>query len=135
MAEEKKQDSQGPVVIRKGHVKPPPPGAKIEAPQVESLSPPPKKDDRPLWQRVAESKGAAPAPGAPAPRGAGPRRGPPRERPGPGGERHERGPRRERDDRSGAPRAAEGDRPPATPEPPPAPEAPVVDEGSFADML
>jgi small subunit ribosomal protein S1 len=137
MAEEKKQDSQGPVVVRKGHVKPPPPGAKIEAPEVEALPPPPKKDDRPLWQRVADAKGAAPGPGAPSPRGPAPRRGPPRGRPGPGGERRDRGPRKERDERAAPPRAAEGDRPrpPRTPEPPPAPEAPVMDEGSFADML
>ena len=141
MAEEKKPESQGPVVIRKGHVKPPPAGAQIEAPQEERLAPPPQKDDRlqkddrPLWQRVAESKrgegGAGPA--------AAPRRGPPRGSPsGPGGER--RGSRRDReraaDDRRGPPAAA-ADRPhPPTPsEPPPAPETPVVDEGSFADML
>jgi small subunit ribosomal protein S1 len=136
MAEEKKPESQGPVVIRKGHVKPPSAGARIEPPQEERLAPPPQKDERPLWQRVADSKaaagGAAPAPG--------PRRGPPRERhQGPGGDR--RGPRRERDrreqdDRRGPPAsAADLPRPAARPEPPPAPEAPVVDEGSFADML
>ena len=39
MSEEKKPEQQGPVVIRKGHVKPPPPGAKIEEPQVEVLAP------------------------------------------------------------------------------------------------
>ena len=57
MSEEKKA---GPVVIRKGHVKPPPPGAKIEAPEVEVLAPAEKHekpDPRPLWQRLAEIAG------------------------------------------------------------------------------
>src|SRR5512139_868074 len=92
MAEEKKSGPQGPVVIRKGHVKPPPPGAKIEEPQVEVLGPASaekkeRADPRPLWQRLAEEKsgGARRGPGGPggggsgggAP-GGGPRRGPPR---------------------------------------------------------
>jgi small subunit ribosomal protein S1 len=141
MSEEKKPGSQGPVVIRKGHVKPPPAGAKIEPPQEEVLAPAPgkaaKEDPRPLWQRLAEEKaGAHPAAagGPPAPR-----RGPPRggERPrGPGGGpgerrgREDRPPRPPREDR----RADAGPQLPAG-EPPPAPEPDAPDEGSFADML
>lgn len=133
MSEEKKPGSQGPVVIRKGHVKPPPPGAKIEPPQVEVLAPvakepPAAHDPRPLWQRLADEKargpGGAPRRGAGGPRGERPRdRGAPRDR----GER----PRRERGERS-----AEAAPPrPAPGEPPPAPEVATPDEGSFADML
>jgi small subunit ribosomal protein S1 len=75
MADEKKPESQGPVVIRKGHVKPPPPGTPIEAPQEERLAPaaapaPEREDRRPLWQRVAEEQ-ARPAGGGGAPRGQG----------------------------------------------------------------
>jgi small subunit ribosomal protein S1 len=142
MSEEKKA---GPVVIRKGHVKPPPPGAKIEAPEVEVLAPAEKHekpDPRPLWQRLAEEKAGAPDARAGAPRGprpadapGGPRRGPPRgDRP-----RDHRGPRdrgdRPRGERD-APREA-AERGPALPagEPPPAPEPVVAEEGSFADML
>src|SRR5512138_275568 len=83
MAEEKKPENQGPVVVRKGHVKPPLPGARIEPPQEEVLAPAPEKkeraDPRPLWQRLADEKtGAAPKPAGGAP-GPGPsRRGPPR---------------------------------------------------------
>ena len=94
MSDEKKREA-GPVVVRKGHVKPPPPGAKIETPVVEQLgaetgpSAPAVEDHRPLWQRLADSKtgasgaaGAAPAPARPAQPGR-PPRGP---RPGgPGG--------------------------------------------------
>jgi small subunit ribosomal protein S1 len=133
MAEEKKQ---GPVVVRKGHVKPPPPGAKIEAPQEEVLAPeaarPQKADARPLWQRLAEEKaGGAGAPARPpAPE---PRRGPPR------GDRppdRERGRKRDRPPRPREERQAEARDPrPGPGEPPPAPEAPAPDEGSFADML
>ena len=59
MTDEKK--TTGPVVIRKGHVKPPPPGTPIEMPVVESIEPaaavaPAKADARPLWQRLAEQK-------------------------------------------------------------------------------
>jgi small subunit ribosomal protein S1 len=140
MAEEKKPENQGPVVVRKGHVKPPPPGARIEAPEEEVLAPPPEKekkeraDPRPLWQRLAEEKSGAPKP----PPGAGPGpapRGPPRgDRPRDRGER--RGPR----ERPGHPReerradSAQASRP-AAGEPPPVPDAPAPDEGSFADML
>src|SRR5512138_2257981 len=139
MSEEKKS---GPVVIRKGHVKPPPPGAKIEAPEVEVLPPTTEKhekaDPRPLWQRLAEEKSGAPGASgaprpAPAPAPGGPRRGPRGDRPQRGDrrDRPER-PRRERDARG-----ADDDRGPKLPpgEPPPAPEAVVADEGSFADML
>jgi small subunit ribosomal protein S1 len=146
MAEEKKPGSPGPVVVRKGHVKPPPAGAKIEAPQEEVLVPAPakheKQDSRPLWQRLAEEKAAGaaaapPATGAPPraphpPRGGergGPRGGGPRERDrGPRRERPPRPPREERRTEPREPRPAPG-------EPPPAPEAAAPDEGSFADML
>jgi small subunit ribosomal protein S1 len=140
MSEEKKPGSQGPVVVRKGHVKPPPPGAKIEPPEVEVLAPatergaekPAAPDPRPLWQRLAEEKaGAAKPPAAPARR---PPRGerPPRDR-GPRGDRGRDRPPRERDER----RAGEPSAPPrpAPGEPPPAAEIPAPDEGSFADML
>jgi small subunit ribosomal protein S1 len=132
MSEEKKPESQGPVVIRKGHVKPPPPGAKIEAPQEERLEPAPQpRDARPLWQRVAEER-SGPGPAAPA-GGAGARRGPPR------GERPPRGnDRGERRDRPREARGPEGERArpaPRAPEPPPAPEVAAPDEGSFAEML
>ena len=74
MTDEKKP--AGPVVIRKGHVKPPPPGTPLEVPVVESLDAAParteKPDGRPLWQRLADQKkaelgGAAPAPAWAAP--------------------------------------------------------------------
>ncbi|MFL5261703.1 MAG: 30S ribosomal protein S1 [Anaeromyxobacteraceae bacterium] len=152
MADEKKTEMQGPVVIRKGVVTPIPPqesaAAKSTAPE--------KRDDRPLWQRVAEEqRGAAgSAPGAEpssapsrepggrgpggGPRGPGGGRGPGRPGPsrgGPPGEgpRRER-PRRDRDDR-GASTSAPPD--PALPAgaPPPAPDVAVADEGSFEDML
>jgi small subunit ribosomal protein S1 len=137
MAEEKKPGSPGPVVVRKGHVKPPPPGARIEAPQEEVLAPEPakagKQDARPLWQRLAEEKaGAAEAPGAAPP----PRRPPPRGPRG-GGDRPRDRDRGERAGRRGGeerrPEAQE--RRPAPGEPPPVPEAPAPDEGSFADMF
>jgi small subunit ribosomal protein S1 len=144
MSQDKKTGTQGPVVVRKGHVKPPLPGTPIEAPREETLAPqsppaaPEKHDPRPLWQRLAEEKASAPAPG-----GGAPRRGPsaapaprgdrPKDR-GPRGERphrdRERGPGRERDRGE----AQAGPRLPAG-EPPPAPDAVVADEGSFADML
>ena len=143
MSDEKKPGSQGPVVVRKGHVKPPPPGVRIEAPVVEVLAPepttPPKNDPRPLWQRLAEEKaGAAPAAPSPAPHGPAPsqpgsQRGPPRgDRPRDRGQgdRRERPPR-ERDERRGG--ASEPQ--PAPGAPPPAPEATAPDEGSFADMF
>jgi small subunit ribosomal protein S1 len=72
MTDEKKPT--GPVVIRKGHLKPPPPGTPLEAPVVESLdattggapaAPPARPDGRPLWQRLAEQKKAELS-GAPA---------------------------------------------------------------------
>ena len=132
MSEEKKREA-GPVVVRKGHVKPPPPGAKIEVPVVEQLgaegsSPAPAPDNRPLWQRMADAKsiGGAPAtpvePGSSAtsaaggpparspqpPRAGGPGRGPGQGRGpgrGPGGPGGDRGPRADR-----PPRGDRGDR-------------------------
>ncbi len=86
MSEEKKPESTGPVVIRKGHVKPPPAGAKIEAPVVETLPPEAgaraPEDRRPMWQRLAEQKAAQgetasppqPSPATPSRRGGEPRR-------------------------------------------------------------
>jgi small subunit ribosomal protein S1 len=130
---EKKPESPGPVVIRKGHVKPPPPGSKIEPTEVAPLAPTPPKDDRPLWQRVAQERTGAAAPPQRTGPGAGPRRGPPRgDRPqGHGGERRDR-PRGDRPREASAP----ADRPHAPAgEPPPAPELPAPDEGSFADMF
>ncbi len=137
MSEEKKPGSQGPVVVRKGHVKPPPPGVRIEAPLVEVLAPEPGKekkertDPRPLWQRLAEEKAGA---AKPTSSGAGSTRRPERgERPrdrgarrGPGDRPHR--PPEERRTETSPPRPAPG-------EPPPAPEALAPDEGSFADML
>jgi small subunit ribosomal protein S1 len=155
MSEEKKPESpapgaaqgpaQGPVVVRKVHLRPPPPGSRIEAPEEVPLSPPPAAaakpppDRRPLWQRVAEEKlGTRPgapggAPGSdrpPAPRRAPPRGDRPRGDRGP-----DRGPRRERPPHD--PGASAGERGPAIPhgEPPPVPDAPAPDEGSFADMF
>lgn len=133
MSEEKKP-SPGPVVVRKGHVKPPPPGARIEATHEEVLAPQPAKaerqDARPLWQRLAEEKAGAkraPPPSAPGPRRALPREDRPRDR--------DRGSRRDRqharDERAAEPRAPR----PAPGEPPPAPDVATPDEGSFADML
>ena len=135
MSEEKKAGSQGPVVVRKGHVKPPPPGSAIEPPREEVLAPAPpapaKPDPRPLWQRLADEK-AGPPGAKPA---AASRRGPPRgDRPRDRGDRpRERGgrPPREREER----RAERAPAPPAPGEPPPAPELPIPDEGSFADLL
>ncbi|HEU4385873.1 MAG TPA: S1 RNA-binding domain-containing protein [Anaeromyxobacteraceae bacterium] len=141
---EKKPES-GPVVVRKGHVKPPPSGSRIEVPVVETIDPgaparPRQAEPRPLWQRLAEEKaGQAPrspgsrsSPASSPPRGAAPRsqrQGGPRQ-----GPRRERPPRREAE---GTPPAAGSARSPAPPpgEPPPAPEAPAPDEGSFAEML
>jgi small subunit ribosomal protein S1 len=147
MSDEKKPGSQGPVVVRKGHVRPPPPGAQIETPQEEVLAPaepatPPKPDPRPLWQRLADEKAGAPA-GAPGPSGppgrSGPgRRGPPRGdrpqgqgRPGGAPSRRDRPPR----ERGAQPSAEAREPRPGPGEPPPAPEVAIPDEGSFADML
>jgi small subunit ribosomal protein S1 len=142
MSQPKKPGNQGPVVVRKGHLKPPPPGTPIESAREEVLPQPTapssaeRQDPRPLWQRLAEEKSGA---SAPAEAGGAPRRGP-RPAPGPHGERpggprgerphRERGPGRDRDRQEAQP----GPRLPAG-EPPPAPEATVPDEGSFADML
>lgn len=133
MAEAKKPES-GPVVVRRGHVKPPPPGSRIEVPVVETIGPdtaaaPRKADSRPLWQRLAEDKaGLVPRPATPptpAPRGV-------------PGRRPEKGPRRTFRERAGSsPSRPAEDRGPALPPgaPPPAAEALAPDEGSFADMF
>ncbi len=147
MSEEKKPESPGPVVIRKGHVKPPLPGSTIEPPQEERLAPAEgvpaaPQDRRPLWQRVAEERGGqrgaggagrSPRSGGPGPRPGGAPRG---ERAGEGRGDRPRGPRPERRE-SGEPREAASERAAATPrgEPPPAPEVAAPDEGSFADLL
>jgi small subunit ribosomal protein S1 len=131
MTDEKKPESPGPVVIRKVHLRPPSPGARIEPPVEERIEPAqkPAPDKRPLWQRLAQEKSAAQssAPGArPKPR-----------RPGDPGRSHP-----PRDNEQRRPREREAARPerkprpsPAAIEPPPAPEAPLPDEGSFADMF
>jgi small subunit ribosomal protein S1 len=132
MSEEKKQGPPGPIVIRKGHVKPPSAGTQLEPPQEEVLAPPekaaaPKKDQpdaRPLWQRLADEKAAA---SRPAPASSGARRGPRGDRPRERGDRGGREGSRAREERSAAPPAPGG--------PPPAVGAPAPDEGSFADML
>jgi small subunit ribosomal protein S1 len=150
MSEEKKpENAGGPVVIRKGHVRPPPPGAKIEPPEAERLPPPTSasapeaQDRRPLWQRVAVERGPkaaapGPAPGAARPGGRGPRPGgggPRGDRRG--GDRPPRGDRPERRERDRAAAGSDAERAPPSPagEPPPAPEVAAPDEGSFADML
>jgi small subunit ribosomal protein S1 len=146
MSDEKKREA-GPVVVRKGHVKPPPPGAKIEAPVVERLGAeagetPVVEDRRPLWQRLAEAKtGGAEAPSPAPPPARGPR-GPRTPAPGgPGGRPAGRGDRprgdRPRDRREpGAGTAPREPRGPQLPpwEPPPPPDLAVEDEGSFADL-
>jgi small subunit ribosomal protein S1 len=151
MAEEKKPETQGPVVIRKGHVKPPPPGAKIEPPEVEQLAPastpssaPAGGDKRPQWQRVAEQQGTRPAPGGgPGPSGRGPHPGGPRgagpRAGGAGGlrgdrPRGDRPERRDRPPRSSEASASERPAPGPSGEPPPAPDVAAPDEGSFADL-
>src|SRR5512137_1796905 len=104
MSDEQKKPESGPVVVRKGHVKPPPPGTPIEAPVTETLpgegaAAAPAPDPRPLWQRLADEKARGGAPGAPA------RRGPPPGAPtgGPRGPRGPRGP-------GGGPRGPRPDR-------------------------
>jgi len=156
MSDEKQnKESAGPVVVRKVHLRPPPPGVQLEAPQEEVLTPPASapraaRDDRPLWQRVADQAGAAPA-GAPSPSGApaaprggrpgGGPRGPGPRGAGPGGGPRrgpDRGgrPGRERPPREGDAAAALPKAPPLPPgAPPPAPEVAAPDEGSFADMF
>lgn len=132
MSEQKKPGATGPVVIRKGHVKPPAPGAAIEPPREEVLAPPAAardagRDDRPLWQRLAEEKAGVAR--SPSP---GPRRGPRPDRPDRGEKRGRAGrPPRDRGESFAGP----GPPSPAAGAPPPAPEAAIPDEGSFADML
>ncbi|HSN15508.1 MAG TPA: RNA-binding protein, partial [Anaeromyxobacteraceae bacterium] len=144
MADEKKPESPGPVVIRKGHVKPPPEGTQIEPPIVETLAPEPTAapvaaaDSRPLWQRLADEKksgaGSTAGGASPPPRGPRPERGPggggrqgggrPGGGAGRGGQgRRDRPPREDRDRSAGAPPA------PAPVELPPMPEVEAPDEG------
>ncbi len=141
MADPKKPEAAGPVVIRKGVVEPLPPAEPVAAAPAGEGAP---RDDRPLWQRLAEEK----AGGSPAPAGGQPRRtgGPGRGGPrgphggggapgrGAGGRPGGRGERR-RDERPT--REARPEPGPQLPpgEPPPAPEAAVAEEGNFADML
>ncbi|HZZ83753.1 MAG TPA: S1 RNA-binding domain-containing protein [Anaeromyxobacteraceae bacterium] len=140
-----------PIVIRKGQVTPLSP--EVLASQSGAPAGAAKRDDRPLWKRLAEEKAAeragpgetpatpAPAQGAPErPRAESRERRDPRPPGGPGsrgarGEGQGRGrgdrPREER-------RRPEGERsapPPMSVEPPPLPELPVPDEGSFADLF
>ncbi|BDG10394.1 30S ribosomal protein S1 [Anaeromyxobacter paludicola] len=151
MSDEKKTragERPPPIVIRKGQVGPLPPeviaGQSARAGEA-------KRDDRPLWKRLAEEKSsgaAAPpaegaAPEAPAPAASGkdrPRqeRGPRPGGPGPRGPRRE-GEGRGRGDRPREERRSEGGgrAEPALLDvaPLPLPEAPAPDEGSFADMF
>jgi small subunit ribosomal protein S1 len=149
MTDEKKPT--GPVVIRKGHLRPPPVGTPIETPVIEQIEPaagalPPMRDDRPLWQRLADEKRAAesgPAtPSAARPLAARPAGGrPPGGRPGggrpPGGRPPGERPRGDRDRPRQQDALAADARAGQLPagEPPPAPESQVEDEGSFADLL
>jgi len=141
MADRKKPDHPGPVVIRKGVLEPEPP-----RPQEPGDRPPggESRSPRPLWQRLADEKRAAaggargpsaagrPGPSARAQPGGGPRsRGAGRPRGGDrGGERRER----RREEAEGERRAEPG---PSLPpgEPPPAPEPAVAEEGTFEDLL
>ncbi|HYD39633.1 MAG TPA: S1 RNA-binding domain-containing protein [Anaeromyxobacter sp.] len=151
MADEKKPERPGPVVIRKGQLTPQPeasagagePPAPDAAPAQPRTAPPAPEDRRPLWQRVAEGHGAprppAPSGGPRPPRGEGRSRPDRADRGGRGGPTRDRPPRRERDhggdrERTARPSAAAGPALPAG-EPPPAPEIAAPDEGSFADML
>ncbi|HET7754001.1 MAG TPA: S1 RNA-binding domain-containing protein [Anaeromyxobacteraceae bacterium] len=136
MPNEKKPESPGPIVIRKGQVGPLPETTESEsAPPGAAATPArpePKADNRPLWQRVAEQRTS----GGPRPGGGGGPRGPGSRRGGP--ERGERGPRRERDRGEGrrAPERAEASSPPLPlGEPPPLPDVQAPDEGSFADLF
>jgi len=146
MADEKKPERPGPVVIRKGQLTPQPEASsgagETPAPDAAPAQPPAHEDRRPLWQRVADGQGAprqpAPSGGPRPPRAEGPR-GRGGERGDRGGPRRDRPPRRERDrggerERTERPSAAAGPALPAG-EPPPAPELAAPDEGSFADML
>src|SRR6266702_5122235 len=139
MAEEKKPDRAGPVVIRKGQLSPPSHAAP-EPGSAGAPAEPPAPDDRPLWQRVAEratpagTPGAAAAAGTRAPGGRpGPSRSPGR---GPGGRPRGDGPARRDRAREDRPREAAPEGPQLRGEPPPPPpEAPMPDEGTFAELL
>jgi small subunit ribosomal protein S1 len=149
MADEKKPESPGPVVIRKGHVKQPPEGTQIEQPVVETLAPEPAAspaaapDSRPLWQRLADEKKGAAGPSAgqapQPPRGPRPERGPGGGRPGGHGGRPGGGAGRGDQGRRDRPPREDRDRSAAAPPPPidlpPVPEVEAPDEGSFADMF
>ncbi len=134
MPHQKKPDTPGPVVIRKGHVRPPSPGAKIEPPVEERIEPAKAATDtRPLWQRLAEEKAAAAGAATPGARPK-PQRPHERDRSRPPRQGRERRPR----EREAPPPEREARPAPASPasaSPPPLPEAPAPDEGSFADMF
>jgi len=151
MTDEKKPragERPPPIVIRKGQVTPLSPeviAAHSGAPAGEA-----RRDDRPLWKRLAEEKaagasGAPPAPATPERLAAATPERPrtePRQRGGPGSagpsSRGPRGEGRSRGDRPREERRLEGQRaapPPPSIEPPPLPEQPAPEEGSFADMF
>ncbi len=133
MVDEKKPESPGPVVIRKGQVTPESPAPQEAQPGAASPAPP-EQDSRPLWQRVADqrSTGGRSGPGGGGGRSSGGRPGSQR-RPGDRGRgdrlRGER-PRRDREEQGDAPGPSMRGEPP-----PPAPEVAPPDEGSFADLL
>jgi len=135
MPDEKKPESPGPVVIRRGAPNPPDeaaagaapePGVKAEGavparPPAPPRGGPRREDRRPLWQRVAEERAAA-VRGHPGPRKAGPVPG-------------RRPPRRDGgSERRPSPAPPRADPAPAA-EPPPMPELVAPDEGTFAAML
>ena len=131
MADEKKSESPGPVVIRKGQVTPQP----TPAPEAESAKAGPagKLDNRPLWQRVAEERtGASRGPAGRGGRPQGGRAGGPR-----GSGERGRGdrPRGDRTRREPGAEAAPRESVMQGEPPPPPPQEPLPDEGSFADML
>jgi small subunit ribosomal protein S1 len=92
MADEKKPESSGPVVIRKGQVKPLPEVTGAEAPAPAA---PAREDSRPLWQRVAQEQGTTHGAPAAPPRGPRPGRPQPQGRGDRGPGRRDRPPRRE----------------------------------------
>lgn len=131
MPDEKKPVASGPVVVRKVHLRPPSPGAKIELPVEERIEPLPKpaQEKLPQWQRLAQNKAAGlkPSP-ATSPR-------PKRPRPPDRGRMFKQDDERRPQDREVAQPERQLRPAPATAEPPPVPEATVPEEGSFADMF
>lgn len=130
-----KKPGAGPVIVRKGHVKPPPDGVKIEPPIEEVIGPvpTPAEDNRPLWKRLADEKASTSKPtpvGQPATptQGRAPR-SQDRRRPGPRKDQarpHRSTSEVERSNLAPVQRAIEL---------PPVIEATAPDEGSFADMF